>query len=109
MKEAEGHTAHLDIASTFVELGGVILALALLARIASRIGLTPIPFYLLAGVAVGKGGIVPLHFSEQLLMSVLKSASFCCCSCWGLNTPARSWAPVCGAACVVEYSIWRST
>jgi len=62
-----GSAAHLDIASVFTELGGVIIALAVLARVATRIGLTPIPLYLIAGLAMGKGGFVPLHFSEQFI------------------------------------------
>lgn len=53
-----------DIASIFIELGIIIVGLALLARLANRIGLSPIPFYLLAGLAFGEGGLVPLHFSE---------------------------------------------
>jgi len=63
--EAAVHT--LDVASVFTELGAVIIFLALLARLSSRVGLTPIPLYLLAGVALGKGGLVPLHFTEQFI------------------------------------------
>jgi CPA2 family monovalent cation:H+ antiporter-2 len=55
------------IASIFIELGASIAVLALLARLASRIGLTPIPFYLMAGLVMGQGGLVPLHFSEQFI------------------------------------------
>ena len=32
----------------------------MLARVAGRLGITAIPFYLLAGLAVGEGGIAPL-------------------------------------------------
>jgi CPA2 family monovalent cation:H+ antiporter-2 len=59
--------AHFDVSSIFIELGALIVALAILARFASRIGLTPIPLYLLAGVALGKGGVLPLHFSEPFI------------------------------------------
>lgn len=55
------------IASTFVELGAVILVLSLLARVALRGGLTPIPLYLLAGLAMGDGGLVPLSLSENFI------------------------------------------
>jgi len=58
---------HLDVASIFIELGAVIIGLALLARLANRIGLTPIPFYLIAGLMLGKGGVAPLHFSEVFI------------------------------------------
>ncbi|HSL11473.1 MAG TPA: cation:proton antiporter [Actinomycetota bacterium] len=43
-----------------IELGAVLIVLALLARIASRVGIPAIPLYLLAGLTVGEGGIVPL-------------------------------------------------
>ena len=50
-----------------IELGGVVLALGLLGRLAGRIGLSPIPFYLLAGLAFGHGGLVPLDASEEFI------------------------------------------
>jgi len=37
----------------FLELGGVILALALVGRTAGKLGITPIPLYLLAGIGLG--------------------------------------------------------
>lgn len=50
-----------------VELGAVVLGLAVLARAASRLAISPIPFYLLAGLALGEGGIAPLVTSEQFI------------------------------------------
>ncbi|MBZ4322359.1 cation:proton antiporter [Streptomyces huiliensis] len=47
-----------------IELGIVILALGLLSRLAGRIGFSPIPLYLLAGLAFGRGGVRPLGASE---------------------------------------------
>lgn len=47
-------------AERLLELGAVILGLAVLARLAGRIGIPAIPLYLLAGLAFGEGGIVPL-------------------------------------------------
>ena len=52
------------LAALFVELGLVIVGLAVLARLAKRYGISAIPFYLLAGLAFGKGGIAPLSVSE---------------------------------------------
>lgn len=52
---------------TFVELGAVIVTLALLARLAMRLGLSPIPFFLLSGLAFGSGGILPLSLSEDFI------------------------------------------
>jgi CPA2 family monovalent cation:H+ antiporter-2 len=43
-----------------IELGGVVLLLAVLARLAQRFGFSPIPLYLLAGLAFGQGGLIPL-------------------------------------------------
>ncbi|HEX2063761.1 MAG TPA: cation:proton antiporter [Acidimicrobiales bacterium] len=56
-----------DAAVAFIEIGAVALALAVLARLAGRLGITAIPFYLLAGLAVGEGGIAPLDVSEDFI------------------------------------------
>lgn len=53
-----------EISFAFIELGVAVLGLALLARLAARWGFSAIPLYLLAGLAFGNGGLVPLHFSE---------------------------------------------
>jgi monovalent cation:H+ antiporter-2, CPA2 family len=42
-----------DTASYFIEIGAVLLVLAILARLASRSGFSPIPFYLIAGLGIG--------------------------------------------------------
>ena len=47
-----------------LELGGVLSLLALMARIAGRFALSPIPLYLLAGLVLGEGGVLPLEISE---------------------------------------------
>ena len=56
-----------DQALLFLELGGLVLALGLLARLASALRLSPIPLYLLAGLAIGEGGLVPLVTSETFV------------------------------------------
>ncbi|AVT40112.1 cation:proton antiporter [Plantactinospora sp. BB1] len=48
-----------------IETGALLLALGLLSRLSRRIGLSPIPLYLLAGLAFGHGGLVPLSASEE--------------------------------------------
>ncbi|MFJ6696535.1 cation:proton antiporter [Streptomyces sp. NPDC091272] len=48
-----------------IELGAVILTLGIIGRLAGRIGLSPIPLYLLAGLAFGHGGLIPLDASED--------------------------------------------
>ena len=49
------------LALTLIELGAVVFCLGLLARLAGRIGMSPIPLYLLGGLAFGAGGIVKLE------------------------------------------------
>ncbi|HEV3400225.1 MAG TPA: cation:proton antiporter [Acidimicrobiales bacterium] len=56
-----------DAALVFIEIGAVALGLAVLARFAGRLGITAIPFYLLAGLAVGEGGIAPLDVSAEFI------------------------------------------
>jgi CPA2 family monovalent cation:H+ antiporter-2 len=50
-----------------VELGGVVLVLAVLARVATRFGFSPIPLYLLAGLALGEGGVIPLVTVDEFI------------------------------------------
>jgi len=52
-----------DLSRVLIELGLVVIGLAILARIASRWGFSAIPLYLLAGLAFGKGGLAPLNLS----------------------------------------------
>ena len=59
--------AEAEAAKAFVEIGAVALVLAALARMAGRLGVTTIPFYLLAGLAVGEGGIAPLDVSADFI------------------------------------------
>jgi K+:H+ antiporter subunit KhtU len=59
-----------EAARAFVEIGAVALVLAALARLAGRLGVTTIPFYLLAGLAVGEGGIAPLDVSADFIRLV---------------------------------------
>lgn len=43
-----------------IELGAVFFGLGLLGRLAGRIGLSPIPLYLVGGLCFGTGGVFPL-------------------------------------------------
>lgn len=51
----------------FLELGGIIVALAAAARVAGWLGFSPIPLYLLGGLAIGEGGIFPLLAAEEFI------------------------------------------
>jgi CPA2 family monovalent cation:H+ antiporter-2 len=53
--------------AVLVELGAILLGLAVLSRLATRIGMPTIPLYLTAGLAFGKGGIVPLVTAEEFV------------------------------------------
>jgi Kef-type K+ transport system membrane component KefB len=44
-----------DVATAFIEIGVIALALAVLARLSDRVGLSPIPAYLIAGLMFGRG------------------------------------------------------
>lgn len=48
------------MAERLIELGLVLIGLAVLARLASRVGMPTSSLYLGAGLAFGKGGLVPL-------------------------------------------------
>lgn len=50
-----------------LELGAVVLGLAVLARIAGRLGVPSIPLYLLAGLAFGEGGVIPLVTAQGFI------------------------------------------
>ncbi|GGT49928.1 cation:proton antiporter [Streptomyces kurssanovii] len=56
-----------DTTAMLIELGAIILALGLLGRLAGRIGFSPIPLYLLAGLAFGHGGLLPMNASEEFI------------------------------------------
>ncbi|MDF1478807.1 cation:proton antiporter [Leifsonia sp. H3M29-4] len=48
-----------------IEVGALLLVLSILSRLAARFGFSPIPLYLLAGLAVGEGGLLPLDASTE--------------------------------------------
>ena len=50
-----------------LELGAIVLGLAVFARLAVSIGLSPIPLYLLAGLAFGKGGLIPVVTADEFI------------------------------------------
>ncbi len=56
-----------DVSRILIELGLVVVGLAVLARVASRWGFSAIPFYLLAGLAFGNGGLAPLDVSADFI------------------------------------------
>lgn len=51
-----------------IEVGGLLLGLSLLGRLAARFGVSPIPLYLIAGLAFGTGGLFPLRASDEFFV-----------------------------------------
>src|SRR3982751_3653963 len=56
-----------DVSLVFLELGAAVVGLAVLARISSRWGFSAVPLYLIAGLAFGNGGLVPLNLSKGFI------------------------------------------
>lgn len=54
-------------ATLLVELGGILVGLAILGRFAGRLGLPAIPLYLVAGLMVGEGGAVELLTAREFI------------------------------------------
>jgi CPA2 family monovalent cation:H+ antiporter-2 len=50
-----------------IELGLLVLGLGIVGRLAGRLGLSPIPLYLLGGLAFGQGGLLPLNAVEGFI------------------------------------------
>lgn len=57
----------METSTLLIELGGVLLVLTVGARLSSRVGLSPIPLYLLVGLALGRGGLYPLVTAEGFI------------------------------------------
>ncbi|MEY3560926.1 MAG: hypothetical protein RL068_78 [Actinomycetota bacterium] len=49
------------------EIGAALLVLGIVAFIANRLKFSVVPLYLLIGLAIGEGGLVPLYVSEEFL------------------------------------------
>src|SRR3954464_3230050 len=56
-----------SMALIFIELGASVVGLAVLTRVAIRWGFSAIPLYLLAGLAFGNGGLLPLGLSTGFI------------------------------------------
>lgn len=56
-----------DLALLLLELGALFAGLSLLGLLARALDLSPIPFYLLAGLFFGEGGVVPLAAAEPFV------------------------------------------
>src|SRR5687768_6565029 len=50
-----------------MELGLLLAALSVLGSLARRVGFSPVPLYLLGGLALGDGGLVPLRGADPFI------------------------------------------
>ena len=53
--------------AVLIELGAVLLVLAVLGRVAARLDLPSIPLYLIAGLLLGEGSVFPLNASTGFI------------------------------------------
>jgi len=64
---APGVLAVSSVSNILIELGAVLLVLAICGRFAARVGLPSIPLYLLAGLLLGEGSPVALEASSEFI------------------------------------------
>ncbi len=64
--EVAAATPH-HAAVVLIELGVIFLVLAVLGRVAARIGIPSVPLYLLAGLVMGEGGLFKVEAGEEFL------------------------------------------
>lgn len=57
---------HTSVA-LLLELGTILVALSVLGALARRFALSPVPLYLLTGVALGEGGVVPVPSAGEFV------------------------------------------
>ena len=50
-----------------IQLGAVFFGLGVLGRVAAKIGLSPIPLYLVGGLVFGTGGLIELHEVDEFI------------------------------------------
>lgn len=68
-----------ETTTMLIELGAVVFGLGIVGRLAGRLGLSPIPLYLLGGLAFGQGGLLPSPPPRASSRSAPRSASSSCC------------------------------
>ncbi|MEQ8843074.1 MAG: cation:proton antiporter [Acidimicrobiales bacterium] len=56
-----------ETATAFLEVGALVFGLGLLSRVASRLGVTAVPLYLIAGLAFGDGGLAQVSVSTEFV------------------------------------------
>lgn len=75
-----------------VEVGGILLLLGLVAFAAARIGISAVPFFLVAGLVFGEGGITKLEVSQGFIASAANIGALLLLLLLGLEYSAREIA-----------------
>ena len=75
-----------------IELGSIVVGLATLGRLAHRFGFSTIPLYLVAGLAFGTGGLVPILASHEFVRVGSEIGVLLLLFMLGLETPADQLA-----------------
>jgi CPA2 family monovalent cation:H+ antiporter-2 len=99
-------TTH-DVSRILIELGLVVVGLAVLARIASRWSCSAIPLYLLAGLAFGNGGLAPLNVSEDFIHIGAEIGVLLLLFMLGLEYTEENWWRTSGVDFPRPWWIWR--
>ena len=63
-------TPSAEISTIFLEFGLLILGLGIIARLARRWEISAVPFYLLAGLLFGEGGLSVVDSSDTLVLTL---------------------------------------
>ena len=56
-----------ETSAQLAEIGAALLVLGLVALVANKLKFSVVPLYLLIGLALGEGGLIPLSLSEEFL------------------------------------------
>src|SRR5262245_48221113 len=90
MDAATTHAA--DLSLLLIELGLIVIGLAALGRLADRFGFSTIPLYLVAGLAFGRGGFLPVESSHEFVRVGGEIGVLLLLFMLGLETPADQLA-----------------
>jgi CPA2 family monovalent cation:H+ antiporter-2 len=90
--EVHVHDQTSQTALLLIELGSIVVGLATLGRLAHRFGFSTVPLYLVAGLAFGTGGIVPILASHEFVRVGSEIGVLLLLFSLGLETPADQLA-----------------
>lgn len=89
MSAADVVAAGGGIPTLLLEFGLLVVGLGVLSRLAAGMGMSGVPFYLLAGLAFGDGGLAPVRFSESLVETAAQLGAIMLLLLLGLEYSAR--------------------